>query len=129
MALDGEMLSGRLVIYADTLALELNRLAEALGEQGMPQAVALPYLLRGRVAAMSSESTPGAALARLQAVALAEARRSVMSHNSGFDSVVGDAVLAVLPALADEMERAFPLAADYLRSLAVPADDQEAQRP
>jgi hypothetical protein len=49
-----------------------------------------------------------------------------MEHGRLGYSIARAAVAAVLPALADEMERAFPLAADYLRFLvAAPADDQE----
>jgi hypothetical protein len=97
--------------------------------------------------AMSSESTPGAVLDRLCEVAFVAARRNAWADlRRGHDdpqpiSDLRAAVLAVLPALADEMEKlrqerienmhtgnyvpGWCEAADFVRSLAAPADESK----
>jgi hypothetical protein len=98
---------------------------------------------------MSSESTPGTALDRRDRVARAiydkgaycgdceydgwDSCSACRRVNRGYADV---ALAAVLPALADEISQNHELfrpegsaVAGWLRSLAAPADDQEAQRP
>jgi hypothetical protein len=109
---------------------------------------------------MSSESTPGAALGRLVEVAMPAAKPTVTFRGEdgypsiGFrdrEEIARSVIAAVLPALADELQReaeervhqisaagwsaaaghrhaGFLSAVSWLRSLAAPADDQEAQR-